>query len=767
MTSTKESSSFLSQLKFRVVQPVDIPRCYQLECLAYPPETAASISTLQGTQHHAAPFFCCVLKESGKGPNPNEKREGELHALSLLDEGETGSDKLRRKDSDEACHHVHHSPHSELIGYVYATRCHDVIPAAEYNTSTGLSLDEESHKTSEKSQYYPYSTKHEANGRHLAIHSIVVQKEYQRLGVARALLEYYIKSIEIYNSDLGEAGVNRRRNQLKAKNPDKGIERILLLSYSSMANLFLPGGFRWRATIKGGENPLYELEREVESPPSPLPVSLPDIQPHPLLEQDCFLVDAFANPRERGSGNPAAIVVLQDSPTNLIADYYNNVDTSQSDAMPKCSDTIAMMKMKIILAAKAVQEDAELADKEAEAWMQSIAREFNQPATAFVWPIDFDNNEPSLEIKGRRDSSSISRRDSSSISDDELNLSYQEESSNGPAPTSEFHHFIQTYTREGVETDMGVHATLAAASVLFTPNATANSAGERTLSFHSRNDIVLQSTLVSPSLSEESFHSPSSPAPQALPDGKPSARLTTQTTTPPMQSNSTRIALECPWMTVEPVPPGSEGRGAVLAMLRRSFFRSWSVVAQDENNNDHDTDELAFSLSADHVIFVGITSGGDHLFIELTVEGFDMCGRSSSVDYDALRKGYSGYKKGVIICCEVPEALDAEATSEDVLDGHAEGDGSNDHELPQEEAISIDFCSRFFEPTCEDPVSGWPHCALGPYFGARRGKQRLIGLQSSDRSGLVECILKESEQKVCIIGSAVTTIAGKTMMSAS
>jgi len=745
-----ESSSFLSQLKFRAVQPVDIPRCYQLECLAYPPETAASKSTLQGAQHHAAPFFRCVLlKKSGEGPN--KKREVELHALSLLDEGESASERPRRKESDdEACHHVHHSSHSELIGYVYATRCHDVVPAAEFDASAGPNLEEESSKTLETLPYHPFSSKHEANGRYLAIHSIVVQKEYQRLGVAKALLEHYMKSIEMYNADLGEAGLNRRRNQIKAKKPDTGIERIVLMSYSSMANLFLSVGFRWRATVKGGEDPLYELEKEVESPPLSLSVSLPDIQPHPLLEQNCFLVDAFANPRERGSGNPAAIVVLKDSPTNLIADYYNNVDTFQTYIMPKSGETMAMMN--IILAAKAFEKDEELADKWAEAWMQSVAREFNQPATAFVWPI-----ETSLEILGRQDSSSIS--------DDELNLSYHEESSNGTDAPSEFHHFIRFYTREGVETDMCAHAALAAASVLFTPCATVITGERRTLSFHSRYDNVLQSSLVSPSLSEEPFHSPSSPPPQALSDENPPPRLSAQITTPCMQSNSTRIAMDCPWMTVDPVPPGSEGQGAVLAMLRRSFFRAWSVVAEgDEDNNDHDTDELAFSLSSDHVMFVGITSGGEHLFIELNVEGFDMIS-GRAVDYDALRQGFKGCTEGVIICCEVPEALGVDSTSEDVLDGHAEGDGAKDHELPEED-ISIDFCSRFFEPTCEDPVSGWPHCALAPYFGLRRGKQRLVGQQSSDRKGLVECILKESEQKVCIIGSAVTTMVGKTMMSA-
>ena len=69
-----------------------------------------------------------------------------------------------------------------------------------------------------------------------------------------------------------------------------------------------------------------------------------------------------------------------------------------------------------------------------------------------------------------------------------------------------------------------------------------------------------------------------------------------------------------------------------------------------------------------------------------------------------------------------------------------------------------------FEPKVginEDQVSGWPHCALGPYFGVRRKKDRVFGLQQSDRTGVVECILKEDEQRVCIIGNTVITVSGR------
>mmetsp|Transcript_14478 Transcript_14478/g.31488 ORF Transcript_14478/g.31488 Transcript_14478/m.31488 type:complete len:151 (+) Transcript_14478:2-454(+) len=149
---------------------------------------------------------------------------------------------------------------------------------------------------------------------------------------------------------------------------------------------------------------------------------------------------------------------------------------------------------------------------------------------------------------------------------------------------------------------------------------------------------------------------------------------------------------------------------------------------------------------------MGVTKDREDLLVELSVEGFDMLG-GRSVDYDALKQGWNGYTEGVIICCKVPEKLD-----ESDQDGRIRDDG---------EELSIDFCSRYFQPKLrnEDPASGWPHCALGPYFAGQLGKQRVVGLQSSDRGGIVECVLKESEQKVCIVGAAVTTLAGKTLIS--
>ena len=50
----------------------------------------------------------------------------------------------------------------------------------------------------------------------------------------------------------------------------------------------------------------------------------------------------------------------------------------------------------------------------------------------------------------------------------------------------------------------------------------------------------------------------------------------------------------------------------------------------------------------------------------------------------------------------------------------------------------VDFVSRFFAPrvgVAEDPVTGSAHCALGPFWSARLGRDDLLGEQVSARGG--------------------------------
>ncbi|MFH9616508.1 PhzF family phenazine biosynthesis protein [Streptomyces pratensis] len=73
-----------------------------------------------------------------------------------------------------------------------------------------------------------------------------------------------------------------------------------------------------------------------------------------------------------------------------------------------------------------------------------------------------------------------------------------------------------------------------------------------------------------------------------------------------------------------------------------------------------------------------------------------------------------------------------------------------------------DFVSRGFFPGVgidEDPVTGSAHTALAPFWSARFGRDDLVGLQASARSGLVRTSLRG--ERTLLTGSAVTVIDGE------
>ncbi|MEM9366116.1 MAG: PhzF family phenazine biosynthesis protein [Planctomycetota bacterium] len=72
-----------------------------------------------------------------------------------------------------------------------------------------------------------------------------------------------------------------------------------------------------------------------------------------------------------------------------------------------------------------------------------------------------------------------------------------------------------------------------------------------------------------------------------------------------------------------------------------------------------------------------------------------------------------------------------------------------------------DFVSRFFSPQYgidEDPVTGSAHCCLAPYWAGRLGRDTLVGLQASPRSGQVRCQVRGD--RVALTGKAVTVFSG-------
>jgi PhzF family phenazine biosynthesis protein len=74
---------------------------------------------------------------------------------------------------------------------------------------------------------------------------------------------------------------------------------------------------------------------------------------------------------------------------------------------------------------------------------------------------------------------------------------------------------------------------------------------------------------------------------------------------------------------------------------------------------------------------------------------------------------------------------------------------------------AYDFISRFFAPAFgidEDPVTGSAHCALGPYWGAKLGKDEIVGYQASPRGGTIA--IKLRGDRVALVGKAVTILRG-------
>ncbi|MEM0962703.1 MAG: PhzF family phenazine biosynthesis protein [Bacteroidota bacterium] len=76
---------------------------------------------------------------------------------------------------------------------------------------------------------------------------------------------------------------------------------------------------------------------------------------------------------------------------------------------------------------------------------------------------------------------------------------------------------------------------------------------------------------------------------------------------------------------------------------------------------------------------------------------------------------------------------------------------------PAGDAEDIDVVSRFFAPAAgvpEDPVTGSAHCAIGPYWARRLGRDRLSCHQASARGGHVDVHVQGD--RVELTGTAVT-----------
>lgn len=75
---------------------------------------------------------------------------------------------------------------------------------------------------------------------------------------------------------------------------------------------------------------------------------------------------------------------------------------------------------------------------------------------------------------------------------------------------------------------------------------------------------------------------------------------------------------------------------------------------------------------------------------------------------------------------------------------------------------AFDFVSRWFGPAIginEDPVTGFAHTLLGPFWQKRLGKNNLIGYQASERGGTVR--VRVEGDRVFLGGKAITVMRGE------
>ncbi len=75
---------------------------------------------------------------------------------------------------------------------------------------------------------------------------------------------------------------------------------------------------------------------------------------------------------------------------------------------------------------------------------------------------------------------------------------------------------------------------------------------------------------------------------------------------------------------------------------------------------------------------------------------------------------------------------------------------------------AFDFVSRWFGPAIginEDPVTGFAHTLLGPFWAKRLGKNELTAYQASERGGIVRIWVKND--RVLLGGKAITVMRGE------
>lgn len=414
--ASHQSKPARRRVRFRTVRPTDIPACYKLERSNYPRDEAATKSMLQYRQHHAAPYFRCAVLKSKPAPS-SDQTDGALPPTlppPLANQAEESHDDLEDDDDDH---------NTLLLGFICSTRCKE--------------FTEESMST------------HVSDGPLLAIHSVVVAPEYQRQGIATAMLRDYIQTIQAMNHD------HQNQNQQQPSPPTHAkaaassggssassstgsltsagtpIAKIVLLAKKQLLTFYIDCGFHVmrRSPIVHGKDPWYELEYNllieetttVEEATAEEGEALTSNGGRQTQCVPCFIVDAFVDPQEKKytgqvklrTGNPAAVVLFESD--NGFCENDNTMDPT---------------------------------------WMQKVANEFNLSETAFVRPLSTPLGTTAVVDRQKK---------------------------------NELHYTIRYFT-PATEVHLCGHATLASAAVVY--QTTCDNNEDVTLVFHAKQDVL-------------------------------------------------------------------------------------------------------------------------------------------------------------------------------------------------------------------------------------------------------------------------------------
>ena len=716
-TTAASQPSILRNILFRNVLPTDLPAIYKLEKASYPKDEAASKSQIQYRQHHAAPFFRCAVYL----PSQEDEEESPwmLDDLDTVEEGEPeGSLPTSENNNNNNYDDIHSDetvapivsklpPRSTrgnsfnemgvIIGFITATRC---------SSFTAKSM-----------------STHDSSGALLAIHSIVVQKEYRHLGVGKAMVKDYLDLINTYMEE-------KMANNATSIINGRLIEKIVLLSKINNLPFYIKLGFQvlGKSQIEHGSEDWYDCAQ-------PIPV-VEAYQKKRRKQQEsvkrngsignslCWIIDSFAIPihlssyngnsdismnessknlsntsppvisYKRGSGNPAAVVMVpHPSPmTKNINHSHHRSYSNSSIANSENGDKVISDESNAFCNFDPISEDNIT-------WMKNIAKEFNLSETAFIWK--YSHNE--TVRKG------LTLEDLNNVVESKI----EDEQSVG----GDIHYNIRFYTGNGTEVDLCGHATLAASSVIFQRLGKEVKNSVEGITFHANKDVILKAKRNQIGNASNNLRN----------------NITNAGTTRPgftiYNNQPMNIVMEFPTRILNEFENGSPQYNSVISMLNNSLF---------QYPNDDGENVLKIQ---DHVKFVGVDDHVDDLLIELSSEAFANIPRySEDINFKPMLD-LEVYNRGIILCCEMSE----------------------DYRMYGETA---DFMSRFFGPKVgieEDPVTGSAHCVLGPYFSNKLGKEKIVGAQKSLRGGIVECELID-ENLILIAGTAVTTMSGNLFM---